>query len=120
MLSGLLQHFYKKGRTSKNVGAITFLSSHLIIDFLFLFGPFFFHEAKMFFFFFFLALQPWMCSVCSGLLYNRSSDFISCNKYFRILRGVSDEFFTESGFSWTLARAAGGSWTALGMSCQER
>lgn len=71
----------------------------------------------------FSAQQPWMCSVCSGLLYNRSSDFISCNKYFRILFGVTDEFFTESVFNWTLVISSGaaeGSWTAPGMSCQER
>lgn len=51
---------------------------------------------------FFLAQQRWMCSVCSGLLYNRSSDFISCNKYFNITARVTTEFFTDLTvwFTW--------------------
>lgn len=40
--------------------------------------------------------QQWMCSVCSGLLYNRSSGFISCNKYFNIIAVVTNGFFTDT------------------------
>lgn len=34
-----------------------------------------------------------VCSVCFGLLYDRGSDFISCNKYFNIMARVTAGFF---------------------------
>lgn len=42
-----------------------------------------------------------VCSVCFGLLYDRSSDFISCNKYFNIIARVTTGFFTDTvRFVW--------------------
>lgn len=46
-----------------------------------------------------------------GLLYNRSSGFISCNKYFSIIAGVTNELFAVDVCFISFTGVTGVDWT---------